>query len=209
MSVETIYNEQERLMQIAEGNGEAFRHLFEQYYGMVYSLSFNYLKVHDLAEDVVQHSFLKVWEKRAILPTVERFDNFLFMIARNELTDQFHKQNSRAKYLRRIGELFEEEQGNPEELLISKQKRILISQTISSLPPQQQTAYQLSRDKGLSYNEIADEMHISVNTVRKHITVALAALRDHFKKHREELMLVVTLLIIRLSLFIVTTYTFN
>ena len=191
VTTETLFIEKELLSRISAGDGGAFELLFEQYYGRIYSIAFQYLKIHELAEDLVQLSFLKVWEKRESLPAIERFDAWLFKIARNELTDQFRKVSNHEKYQRRIQELFEEEQGNPEEQLINKQKLSLIRDAIRNLPPQQQLAYRLSRDKGLNYNEIADEMQVSVNTVRKHITLALASIRDFFKTHRSDFLILI------------------
>jgi RNA polymerase sigma-70 factor (family 1) len=187
MLTEPLHNEKQLLVQVSEGDGTAFHYLFERYYGMVYSVSLRYLKIHELAEDVAQQSFLKIWDKRDRLSNIDRFDAYLFMIARNEITDLFRKQTYHQQYVQRIRELFEEEENSPEELLITKQKRMLIKDAIHALPAQQQQAYRLSRDKGLSYLEIAEEMGLSVNTVRKHISVALNSIRAFFLKHKNEL----------------------
>ena len=82
-----------------------------------------------------------------------------------------------------------EETGSPEELLISKQKRALIADVIANLPPQQQTAYRLSRDEGLSYQEIAERMQLSINTIKVHISQALKTLKIFFAQHKNEFLL--------------------
>lgn len=186
MVLEPLHNEKQLLLKISEGDSIAFRHLFDRYYGMIYSASFRYLKVHELAEDMVQSSFLKIWERRDSLSHVERFDHYLFRIAHNEMADHFRKNSRRAKHIQRIRELFEEENGSPEELLITKQKRALIADVISNLPTQQQTAYKLSRDEGLSYQEIADRMQLSINTIKVHISQALKTLKTFFAEHKDE-----------------------
>jgi RNA polymerase sigma-70 factor (family 1) len=183
---EPLHNEKQLLQKISEGDDAAFRHLFDRYYGQIYSASIRYLKVHELAEDLVQSSFLKIWEKRNSLSHVERFDHYLFRIAHNEMADHFRKHSKRDKHIQRIRELFEEETGSPEELLITKQKRALIADVISNLPTQQQTAYKLSRDEGLSYQEIAERMQLSVNTIKVHISQALKTLKIFFTQHKDE-----------------------
>ncbi len=183
---EPLHNERQLLRKISEGDDTAFKHLFEKYYGQVYSASFRFLKVHELAEDLAQTSFLKIWEKRKHLSHVERFDDYLFAIAHNEMADHFRKHSRREKHIQRIRELFEEETGSPEELLITKQKRALIADAISNLPPQQKRAYTLSRDEGLSYQEIADRMQLSVNTVKAHIYLVLKTLKAFFASHKNE-----------------------
>jgi len=207
--LEPLHNEKQLLLKISEGDGIAFRLLFDRYYGLIYSASFRYLKVHELAEDMVQSSFLKIWEKRNSLSHIERFDRYLFRIAHNEMADHFRKLSSRGKHIQRIREQFEEETGSPEELLISKQKRALIADVISNLPMQQQTAYKLSRDEGLSYQEIADRMELSVNTIKVHISQALKTLKVFFAQHKNEFM--VWLLILSVSaiqLFTITLILF-
>ena len=195
MAIETLSGEKELLSRVSLGDGEAFGLLYERYYGQVYSVAFQYLKIHEPAEDLAQLTFLRIWEKRRYLPEIERFDAYLFKIARNALTDQFRKRASLETYQLRIQQLFEEEQGNPEEQLINKQKLSLISRAIERLPAQQQLAYRLSRDKGLSYNEIADKMKVSVNTVRKHISLALSSIREFFITHGENFLILIGWLI--------------
>jgi RNA polymerase sigma-70 factor (family 1) len=186
---EPVHNEKQLLLKIAEGDDLAFRLLFDRYYGLIYSASFRYLKVHELAEDMVQSSFLKIWEKRNRLSHVERFDHYLFRIAHNEMADHFRKHGRREKHIQRIREMFEEETGSPEDLLITKQKRALVADVISNLPPQQQMAYTLSRDEGLSYQEIAERMQLSVNTIKVHISQALKTLKTFFASNRDEYLL--------------------
>jgi RNA polymerase sigma-70 factor (ECF subfamily) len=186
---EPFLNEKQLLLKIAEGDDDAFKLLFDRYYGLIYSATFRYLKVHELAEDLTQSSFLKIWEKRNSLGHVERFDHYLFRIAHNEMTDHFRKHSRRDKHIQRIREMFEEEYGSPEEILITKQKRTLIADVISNLPQQQQTAYKLSRDEGLSYQEIANRMQLSVNTIKVHISQALKTLKIFFSEHKEEFLL--------------------
>ena len=195
--MEPLHNEKQLLLKISEGDGIAFQLLFDRYYGLIYSASFRYLKVHELAEDMVQSSFLKIWEKRNSLSHIERFDRYLFRIAHNEMADHFRKHSKRDRHVQRIREQFEEETGSPEELLISKQKRGLIADAISSLPEQQQTAYRLSRDEGLSYQEIAERMHLSINTIKVHISQALKTLKVFFAQHKDEF--IMWLLILAIS----------
>ena len=190
-----LHNEKELLSKISKGDSIAFGHLFDRYSGLIYSVSFKYLKVHELAEDMVQTSFLKIWEKRVTLNKIDRFDHFLFRIARNEITDHFRKNITRDKHQQRLRELFEEEAGNPEELLISKQNRKLIADVIRELPPQQQTAYKLSRDEGLSYQQIAEKMNLSVNTIKVHISFALKALRTFLAGRKNEFLTLFILIV--------------
>jgi len=184
-----LYNERELLRLVAQGDAKAFRHLFLACYDHIYSTSLLYTKVHELAEDIVQQVFLKVWEKRDMLGTIENFDAWLFIIARNEVINTLRKQSTHRSYMHHIRDLFGGEEDSPEDQLIIKQSRAIIQLAVKNLPPQQQQAWRLSRDKGLSYEEIAADMAISVNTVKGHISTALRSIRAFLKTHRKDLYL--------------------
>ncbi|HVY76557.1 MAG TPA: RNA polymerase sigma-70 factor [Puia sp.] len=192
MPPDLLHNEKDLLSRTAIGDAEAFRDLFRHYYGPVYSVAFRYIKVHDQAEDIVQQSFLKIWEKRHILSSVVRFDAYLFRIARNEIVSQFRKQAVHNRYLQHIRELFKEEQNSPEDQLIARQRRTAVQELLRKLSPQQQLAYRLSRDQGLPYEEIALAMGLSVSTVKGHITAALRNIRELAGSRRGELCLLLS-----------------
>jgi RNA polymerase sigma-70 factor (ECF subfamily) len=186
-----FYNDNQLLHLVAQDDAKAFRHLFLAHYDLIYSTSLLYIKVHELAEDVVQQVFLKVWEKREMLPAIEKFDDWLFIITRNEVINVLRKQSSLRHYLRHMQDLFEAEAGGegPEEQLIVKQQRAIIQLAVKKLPPQQQQAYRLSRDRGMSYEEIATDMGLSINTVKGHISTALRSIREFLRHYRDELTL--------------------
>jgi len=188
----TLYNEKELLRLVAQGDAKAFQHLFLTYYDLIYSTSLLYTKVHEMAEDVAQQVFLKVWEKREALATIEKFDAWLFIMTRNEVINILRKQSSHRHYLHHLQEMFREEGDSPEDQLIIKQRRAIIQLAVENLPPQQRQAWRLSRDKGLSYEEIAADMGISINTVRGHISTALRSMRELLRHYREELMLLLS-----------------
>jgi RNA polymerase sigma-70 factor (family 1) len=186
---ELLHNERELLQQVAAGNIIAFRNLFAAYYDRLYSAALVYCKIHEQAEDVVQQVFMKVWEKRHTLSQVEQPGDYLFIITRNEVLNQLRRNTLHDNYIRHIRELFSEETGSPEEVLVARQKRQIVQQAISQLPPQQQEAFRLSRDQGLSYEEIAATMNLSLSTVKGHMSKALQAVRAYCRLHQNELLI--------------------
>jgi RNA polymerase sigma-70 factor (ECF subfamily) len=174
---ESVHNERELLRQLASGHEGAFQTLFQTYFDRLYAAAFTYTKVHEQAEDIVQQVFLTLWEKRAALPSIDSLEDYLFIIARNLILGQFRRQITHRKHLTYLRELFEMPGSSPEELLISRQQWGLLEEAVRRLPPKQQEAYRLSREKGLSYEEIAQQMHISRDTVKEHISKALKSIR--------------------------------
>lgn len=69
-----------------------------------------------------------------------------------------------------------------EEMIEEKESRLLLQNVIQQLPSQQQLIYKLSKQDGLSWNEIAEQVHISPNTVKDHLLKAIKYIREHFKE---------------------------
>jgi len=80
-----LYNEPALLLKIAEGDESAFRKLFEHYWDNIYSVALAFTKSPVIAEEMVQDVFVKIWTKRQYLPEVQKFSDYLFIIARNHI----------------------------------------------------------------------------------------------------------------------------
>jgi RNA polymerase sigma-70 factor, Bacteroides expansion family 1 len=177
------------LQEIAKGNTAAFAQLYMAFYDKVYSVALHYLKVHELAEDSTQQVFMKLWERYSTLALVDDIDAFVFITARNEIFNHLRKNSMQATYRELIRELFLQETGSPEDILIRKQKARLIERVIDRLPERQRQAFRLSREKGLRYKEIAGIMNISVPTVKEHISNAMHQIKSSLFVHKDELLL--------------------
>jgi RNA polymerase sigma-70 factor (ECF subfamily) len=150
-----------------------------------------YTKIPSDAEDIVQSAFLKLWEKRESLGSVSKPDSWLFIVARNDFLNRFDKLSSEANYRSYVKEIFEEEWGSPEELLITRQSRKIIQQALDNLSQKQKEAFSLSRIDGLSYAEIAEVMGVGRATVKEHIVRATRAVVSFLKRHKDSLIGVV------------------
>jgi RNA polymerase sigma-70 factor (family 1) len=175
------YEERLLLHQIAAGDGKAFAIIIGRYWNNIYSQALTYIKSTHSAQDIVQEVFLKVWEKRATLPAIERFDSFLFIITRNHIISELRKKIA-LPLNNDLSESFKEESIIPDKIFSLKQLNDLINKAINLLPQQQKTAFLLSRDQGSSYEAIAIEMELSKETVKKHIGKALNFLRTYIRR---------------------------
>jgi RNA polymerase sigma-70 factor (family 1) len=179
----TANEENVLLQQIAAGDEKAFAVLVERKWNNIYSQALTYLKSTHYAQDVVQEVFLKIWQKRKELPKVERFDSFLFIIARNHIVSELRKRINSSLALDNFD--FVEENFVPDKTLSQKNLRQVLLKAINLLPQQQRTAYLLSRDEGLSHEEIARQMQLSKETAKKHICRALNFLRTYVRAHSD------------------------
>lgn len=87
----TNYLEADLLSHIAEGSEYAFTRIFDHYQPRVFGIARYVLKSREMAEEVVQEVFLEVWLKRSELCGLERFDVWLFTVARNLTLDRLRK----------------------------------------------------------------------------------------------------------------------
>jgi len=202
LKIEPLYNEAELLRALANGSDDAFTVIYNAYVDAVYGLSVLYVKHPQLAEDTTQSVFLKVWENRAELIHLDSFTNWLFIIARNQVLSVLRKQSSEKNYRvyikeRMFADPSAEADNNYSHGSYADQQFIehatfnIIQRAISQLPPQQQTAFRLQREHGLSYEQIAAKMGLATNTVRKHLQLALISIRDYVKENLDKKQLVI------------------
>jgi len=186
--------EKRLLLQVAEGDETAFKNLFDSYWDHIYTVALALCKSVDLAEDMVQEIFIKVWTHRAELPAIDRFDNYLFIIARNHIYSALKKESTQEKYRQQIKDWFEYRHETPEQQFLFKEARGLVSQAIAQLTPQQQLVYKMTREDGLSHAEVAAALHLSTNTVRNHMVGALRSIREWLRDHSDPLVFILCLL---------------
>ena len=194
MSTAISYNEREFLERISDGDEAAFRNLFHQYWDNIYQVSLMLTKSPDLAEDMVQEIFLKIWLKRKNLSEIENFSGYLFITARNHIFDELRKRVRDVSFSEKLIDYFHQSPGTPEQQLLHKESTALLQKAVDSLPDQQKKVYQLIREQGLSREEIAEHLGISKNTVRNNMARALQSIRQYLQQHSGGLLLFVCLI---------------
>ena len=179
-------NEQELFRQISEGNGNAFRMLFDMYNGRLATFIFKLTKSETTAAELVQDIFVKLWVKRAELAEVNNVHAYLFTIASNRTIDHLRKVAAESRMLNKIWTRIAKFQESSEHAYDAKECNEMINQAMVRLSPQKQEIFRLSRYEGLSHEEIATQLHLSRSTVKNHIVDTLRHIRTYFNvlKHR-------------------------
>jgi RNA polymerase sigma-70 factor (ECF subfamily) len=172
------YNEYELLEQLKAGSEKAFTQLFHHYRGTVYGVAFKFLKSPVLAEEIVQDVFLKLWLKRAELDAVKRLNAYLFVMARNFIFDRLKKLSYETAGQASLSKN-EPSADDTEYLVRQHQCQQLLQEAIELLPPQQKQVYNFVKIDGLSHEMIAERMQLSKHTVKKHMAMALQAIRKY------------------------------
>lgn len=175
-----LYNERELLLQIAEGNQDAFERLYRHYRNKAYTIALTYLTVPEEAEDVLQECFLKLWYNRQRLTEIEEFDKYLFIVLRNMLISALRKTATQQKIIQQVKQTTVLQPGKLSGIEQAESARLqeTIREVIAKLPAKQQDIYKMSREEGMSHAEIAKALQISDRTVSNLLSIILNQLRS-------------------------------
>lgn len=175
------------------GDELAFKALFQKYYSALCHYGFQLLQNSEMAEEIVQELFVRIWEKREALSIETSVKHYLFKSVRNQCLNQLQHLKIRKQYESSILES-SEQQIDPDQYFMEVELIRRIEKSIESLPPKRQEIFRLSREKGLKYKEIALELNISIKTVEAQMGLALKYLRDELKEFRNHSLTLILIL---------------
>lgn len=178
-----IYAVRELQLFAAQGNEAAFAEIFHLYKHKLYSYLLPLTGSPEVAEDIIQDTFLKLWNNRNILGDIEDFGAYLFRMTHNLAINSFKRMAKETLVLSELQSRPQSSESQVDNTLIFKEAAEALHQTIRSLPPQQKLVYILSREQGLKHDEIAQYLHLSPTTVRNHIVQALRTIRKKIESH--------------------------
>ncbi|NIG55765.1 RNA polymerase sigma factor [Chitinophaga sp. Cy-1792] len=179
-----LLSEEDLCELLAQGHPDAFRELYNRYWKKVYNIALNYLKQPQEAEDLVQNIFIKLWLKRNTIAGVQHLDAYLRVVTRNEIVSWFRKNQLSLIELDSNIPVSTDESQLPHAMAVSRESAALISKAIEQLPPQRRQVFKLSREQGLSYDQIASRTGIVRETVKKHIVRALSSIRQYLEVNK-------------------------
>ncbi len=177
----------ELFLKLQEGDERAFKVLFQKYYSAMCLFARQYLKDHEMAEEAVQDMFVRIWEKKQSLHIETSVKNYLFRAVRNHCLNQIQHEKIKSQYASRVQDSAVQDI-DPDQFYIEVNLLERIEKSINSLPPKRQEIFRMSREQGLKYKEIAENLNISVKTVEAQMGLALKILREELKEYSNHLM---------------------
>lgn len=183
MSVRSIDHESKLLAKIAGGDQHAFTVLFNHYERDVYAVGKKLTWSHDQAIEIVQEIFIKIWDSRTSLITVENFGGYLNRLVKNHSLNVLKKMSRESRNNQGLQSVSTELDDSTNMQLDYNDALRLLNEALDSLAPQQRKVYILCHQQGLKYEEAAARLNISPNTINVHMTVALKKIREHFAKN--------------------------
>jgi RNA polymerase sigma-70 factor (family 1) len=175
-------NERELFSLMAEGNEIAFSDIFFFYIPLLQPHIFGMTRSEEMTQDIIHDVFLKIWVGRAKLKEVENYKAYIFRMATNQTYDWLRKQANEKIALAGTRLRMQESLNTTEEAIDLNQSAAIIDQAIMQLPPQRKLVFKLSREEGLSNEEIAERLNISKYTVKNHLAEALRSIKEYLQK---------------------------
>ena len=194
MSFLKPFSEKYLVGEVKISNEKAFRKLFEAYRNDLYKYCLSIVCNKDCAEEIVQDVFMKIWIKRTSLNVEMSFKSYLFTITRNKCI-KFLKKAANNERLRE--EIFYKSQkfSKPADTFLREHEmELLKKEALDKLTPRRRLIFEMSRNEDKSYKAIADELGISINTVRNQMSKSLEILRIVILKNKDSILLLLPLL---------------
>lgn len=157
-----------------------FRKFFNNNFPKVKNFAWQLLKSEEDAEDIAQDIFVKLWENPELWTDREKMDSYLYTVVRNHIYNFLKHRSVEFAYLEVVEEkmkIAELEMPDPDDDLRYHELELLIEMALERMPEQRRHVFIMSRKEGLTAQEIALRLNISVRTVQQHIYKAIQDLK--------------------------------
>lgn len=168
------------IINLKRGDHEAFTYVYQKYFKALMCFTNKYLKnTHD-AEEIVQSLFLKLWERRLDINESMSFKSYLFQIASNDVNNFIKRKIIEKRYVDWaqyfLYASYEYENNN--EMQDYLEKITQVNSLINMLPPKRKLIFKMKKIDGLTHNEIANDLNLSVRTIENHVLKAMSYLKN-------------------------------
>lgn len=176
-------NEAKLLRNIANGDEASFAELFGYYYKYLTDFVVRYVKSEELAQDIAQEIFIKIWSHKEKLREVQAFNAYLFIAAKNHTFNVLKTVGKSESLKCKIAEHYHYIAADPEEASLKEEYQAFLEKKLNEMPERSRYIFRRCKLEGKSYDEVAEELGISRNAVKNHIVFSKKYLRDELKRH--------------------------
>lgn len=178
-----LASETDLLEAIREGDETAFEMIFKEYYQALCRYANSFLNDREEAEEVVQGSFITVWEKRSSLHITTSLKAYLYQAIRNRCLNVIKHEKVKQQHAQHQLVMMPNHDEATTDTVLSNELEKKIYLAMQALPEQCRLVFKLSRFEELKYQEIADQLNISVKTVENQIGKALKIMREQLREY--------------------------
>ncbi|WP_205510198.1 RNA polymerase sigma factor [Longitalea arenae] len=171
------------IQRLQKGDSDAFLELYNHYHPALYHYVLRFVKSPAITEDLLQDVFLKIWEIRSRIDPSLSFKAYLYRICRNSVFKRLKKIAVDENLRMQVMQQFTQSVADADLKLLWQQYEEILQAAINRLPPQRQKVFRRCREEGKSYDEVANELGISRNTVKEHMVLAMKLIREHLDEY--------------------------
>jgi RNA polymerase sigma-70 factor (family 1) len=171
------YSDEELMQEIKADNMFAFDVLYKKYSKKLYKFGYSILKSKEETENLIQDVYLNLWENRHKVEKDSSVKSYVFTITYNSAISVIRKKAKESQFVEYLKSL---QQINIEPVNVELEYNELtkkLDEIVKALPQRQKEVYLMHKVDGLKYSEIAERLHISVNTIENHMSRALKTIR--------------------------------
>lgn len=194
----TIYQDEELVCLVADGNEQAFTELVNRLWRNCYFHALTYSHSPQKAEEITQEIFIQVWNNRNKLKEINHFQSWFKVVARNKIISALRGKLTEISGLSEIQEdttdTVVETFMVPDRQMEYRESYQILLKGIEMMPEKRKEVFKLSRLEGLSNLEIADQLKIHPVTVSQYLSKSLAFLKTYLAEHEVEVVLGIILL---------------
>lgn len=191
----TALNEKELLMLLKQGDDNAFEEIYHLHSSKLYNNLLKLVKSEELAMDLLQDLYIKLWNNRATIDVDKSIGAYLFSIAKNLAIDFFRRAARESNLQNHLITVGTELYNHVDDAFFHKETSEILNKAIEALPPQQQKIFNLCKMEGRSYDEVASILGISPATVGNQLVRALKSVRTAMTNSQDALIIIVSLML--------------
>jgi RNA polymerase sigma-70 factor (family 1) len=177
LTVYSTYSDNELFVLIGQHNEAAYKELYQRYWYLLYKHARKMLQEDEAAKDVVQDVFTKLWALAPELRIYTTVSGYLYTATRNKILNIFEKSRLKEAYASTLLNETLNSESTTDHLLRDRELAVLIEMEITRLPDKMRRVFELSRKGNLSHQQIAEQLDIAPNTVKKQVANAIKILR--------------------------------
>jgi len=175
-------NEKDLVIRLKDGDTRAFEQIYQLYSSRLLGFLIKLVKSDLYAAELLQDTFIKLWDNRMNIDPNQSFRSYLFRIAENSVYDFFRKAARDKKLQAAIIKSACEKYQHVEENLVTKENEQILQEAINLLPPKRRLVFQLIKIEERSYDEVSTLLNISESTINDHIVKATKTIREDLKQ---------------------------
>lgn len=185
MNIQNSHDNSQLVKRLQRGDKAAFEKIYHRFHGNLYFYTLKFVKSGEIAEEIVQDVFMKVWEIRKDIQPGLSLTSFLFTICKNHILNMLNRAATDLSVRKEIARHILTAANDVEATIIRQEYREIMDEAVGQLPPVRQLVFKMCKFEGKSYDEVAEALAIKKGTVKDHMAKALKFVKGYLSEHAE------------------------